>query len=81
MSIEAVDGFVRLEFDDEGEGIPTEILDKIWDPFFTTKETGTGLGLGLVKNIIESHGGVIRIENRPARGVRISVDLPVKREE
>lgn len=81
VAIEAVNGIVRVQFDDEGEGIPDEILDKIWDPFFTTKETGTGLGLGLVKNIIESHGGLVRIENRPVRGVRITVDLPVKREE
>jgi signal transduction histidine kinase len=81
IAVEAVDEAIRIQFDDEGEGIPNEIIEKIWDPFFTTKETGTGLGLGLVKNIIESHGGVIRIENRPVQGVRIAIDLPVLVEE
>jgi len=68
---------VTIHFDDSGPGIPPEVLKKIWDPFFTTKETGTGLGLGIVKNIIESHGGSIRIENRQQGGTRVSVDLPV----
>jgi signal transduction histidine kinase len=67
-----------VHFDDEGQGIPSENLDKIWDPFFTTKEQGTGLGLGIVKNIIESHGGSIQIVNRPIRGTRVTVELPVK---
>jgi signal transduction histidine kinase len=52
------------------------MMDKIWDPFFTTKEKGTGLGLGIVKNIIEYHEGDIRIENHPAGGARVSIKLP-----
>ncbi|MBW2485782.1 MAG: HAMP domain-containing histidine kinase, partial [Deltaproteobacteria bacterium] len=46
--------------------------------FFTTKEQGTGLGLGIVKNIIESHGGSIQIVNRPVSGARVTVELPLK---
>jgi signal transduction histidine kinase len=69
---------VTINFDDEGQGISDEILEKIWDPFFTTKEMGTGLGLGMVKNIIESHGGNIRIENRTEGGTRAIVELPVE---
>ncbi len=69
---------VSINFDDEGQGIPVEILDKIWDPFFTTKETGTGLGLGIVKNIIESHGGSIQILNIADGGTRVTVELPVE---
>ena len=80
IAIDSADGMVRIQFDDEGEGVKQDIIDKIWDPFFTTKETGTGLGLGLVKNIVESHGGVVRIENRPVRGARITVELPIRKE-
>ncbi len=69
---------VTIYFDDEGKGIAEEILEKIWDPFFTTKEMGTGLGLGMVKNIIESHGGNIQIDNRTHGGTRVTVELPVQ---
>ncbi len=68
---------VSIRFKDEGEGIQQAVLGKIGDPFFTTKETGTGLGLGIVKNIIESHGGSIQIENRPEFGAQVTVTLPV----
>jgi signal transduction histidine kinase len=69
---------VAINFNDEGQGIAGEILEKIWDPFFTTKEMGTGLGLGMVKNIIESHGGNIQISNRIQGGTRVTVELQVK---
>jgi signal transduction histidine kinase len=68
---------VFITFEDEGEGIPDDLLEKIWEPFFTTKEKGTGLGLGIVKNIIDSHRGTIRIENRSTGGARVNVHLPV----
>lgn len=68
---------VTILIEDEGEGIPEDALEKIWVPFFTTKERGTGLGLGIVKNIIESHEGSIRIDNRPAGGARVTIELPV----
>jgi two-component system sensor histidine kinase HydH len=64
ITISANDKIVRIDFEDDGQGIADDVLDKIWDPFFTTKEMGTGLGLGVVKNIIESHGGSIQIKNR-----------------
>ena len=78
IEISTGDHLVTVHFDDEGPGIPHEILEKIWDPFFTTKEMGTGLGLGIVKNIIESHGGSIQIVNRPVRGTRVTIELPLK---
>jgi signal transduction histidine kinase len=68
---------IVIHFDDEGGGIPEEVLEKIWEPFFTTKEKGTGLGLGIVKNIIESHGGSIQIHNKSEKGVRVTVELPL----
>jgi two-component system sensor histidine kinase HydH len=78
ISISANEKIVTISFEDEGQGITEEVLDKIWDPFFTTKEMGTGLGLGVVKNIIESHGGSIQIQNRTSRGARVTVELPVE---
>jgi two-component system sensor histidine kinase HydH len=81
VEISSNDHLLTVHFDDEGKGIPPENLEKIWDPFFTTKDMGTGLGLGIVKNIIESHGGSIQIINRPVRGARVTIELPVKQKE
>lgn len=78
VEVSSSDHLVTVHFDDEGQGIPTENLEKIWDPFFTTKDRGTGLGLGIVKNIVESHGGSIQIVNRPVRGTRVTIELPIK---
>jgi signal transduction histidine kinase len=78
VEVSSNEHWVTVHFDDEGQGIPSEILEKIWDPFFTTKDQGTGLGLGIVKNIIESHGGGVQIVNRPVRGTRVTIELPVK---
>ena len=78
VEVSANDHRITIHFDDEGQGIPPENMNKIWDPFFTTKEQGTGLGLGIVKNIVESHGGSIQIANRPVRGARVTVELPLK---
>lgn len=69
---------LNIVFKDEGGKIPPDVLEKIWDPFFTTKEKGTGLGLGIVKNIIESHNGSITIGNRPVWGVQVTICLPVR---
>jgi len=69
---------VIVLFEDQGKGIQEDNLKKIWNPFFTTKEMGTGLGLGIVKNIIESHGGEIEISNRESTGVQVEISLPVK---
>ena len=68
---------VAVSFEDEGIGIPDELLEKIWNPFFTTKEKGTGLGLGVVKNIIELHGGRIQIQNRSEGGSKVTITLPI----
>jgi len=67
----------RIEVADDGVGIAPEHLGRIWEPFFTTKgETGTGLGLGICKRIVEEHGGAIRVESALARGATFTVDLP-----
>lgn len=68
---------VIVGFHDTGHGIPEEIIPKIWDPFFTTRDTGTGLGLGIVKNIVESHHGTISVSNRNPKGTSVEIELPV----
>ncbi|MBT8341778.1 MAG: GHKL domain-containing protein [Desulfatitalea sp.] len=66
-----------IAVEDTGQGIDAQVKDKIWDPFFTTKDKGTGLGLGIVKNIIEAHQGRVHIDNHPEGGARVSVRLPI----
>jgi signal transduction histidine kinase len=72
------DGNLVLSVADTGVGIPRENLDKIFNPFFTTKPTGqgTGLGLAICHGIVASHGGEIRVESEPNHGTRISLVLP-----
>jgi len=69
------DGKVSLIVQDSGEGIPRENLDKIFDPFFSTKKKGTGLGLAIVKSIIETHGGEIDVESEVSKGTKFVVSL------
>lgn len=76
----AANNSLWIAVEDQGSGISPEAMEKIWDPFFTTKDKGTGLGLGIVRNIIEAHQGQVRIENRPEGGARVSIRLPVKQE-
>jgi len=59
---------VAIEVADEGKGIPPGRIDKIFDPFYTMKENGTGLGLSLVHQIMSSHGGRVEVESAPGRG-------------
>jgi signal transduction histidine kinase len=72
-------GNIRINFIDDGDGIPEAVLKKIWTPFFTTKDTGTGLGLGIVKNMIEAHNGTITITNMEPKGANVEITLPVRR--
>ena len=70
------EGHVRLEFLDSGPGFDASVLANLLDPFFTTKDGGTGLGLPIVQSIITSHGGVIQLENGPEGGALVRVLLP-----
>lgn len=70
------EGGVVVQVRDEGCGIPEGDLEKIFDPFFTTKSDGTGLGLAVAHQIVSQHGGSIRVERNPDRGMTFSVWLP-----
>ncbi|NPV92810.1 MAG: DUF4118 domain-containing protein [Firmicutes bacterium] len=67
---------VSIEISDEGSGIPPEMLSRVFDPFFTTRDKGTGLGLAIVHRIVRDHGGQIRIESEPGRGTTVFIWLP-----
>jgi len=74
------DGGITLRFEDTCGGVTTEHLDKIFQPFYTTKPygEGTGLGLCIVKRVITQAGGSIRVENKPGEGVAFCVTLPLE---
>jgi len=72
-------GRFHIVIADEGPGIPREDLDKIFDPFFSTKKKGTGLGLAIVKSIIQGHSGEIEVESEPDKGARFIVTLAAYR--
>ena len=70
---------VRLEFSDDGPGIPPQVIGRIFDPFFTTKPVGvgTGLGLSLSHSIIERHGGKFTVDSEAGVGTTFAIDLPL----
>jgi signal transduction histidine kinase len=70
------DGTAVLEVEDDGAGIPPERMDEIWKPLVTTHRSGTGLGLPIVKQLVEAHGGSIELESTPGEGTRVTVLLP-----
>src|SRR5438874_2464501 len=77
---EGAHGWIRITIGDTGSGIPKEMLGTIFEPFVTTKgEKGTGLGLWIVKGIINNHGGKISVRSRQAKGTVFKVEIPVVR--
>ena len=70
---------VEITVKDNGNGIPQKIVDKIFQPFFTTKPTGQGTGLGLILayDIIKAHGGEIKVETKEGEGSEFIIQLPI----
>jgi len=74
--LEGAGPFVALEVRDNGPGIEPEVRDRVFDPFFTTRQTGFGMGLAIVHRIVELHGGMVWADSEPGRGSRFRVALP-----
>ena len=68
---------VGVAIRDTGEGIPADVLDRIYELDFSTKGGGNGIGLYVARSLVELHGGEIRVESQPGRGTAVEVDLPL----
>jgi two-component system sensor histidine kinase AtoS len=68
---------VRVRVADDGAGVPAQNRDRIFQPFFTTKPTGTGIGLPLSVRVVETHGGHLRLEGGTARGATFVIEVPL----
>jgi two-component system sensor kinase FixL len=77
VTLQPVDGVCRVTFRDAGPGIPSDVLEKIFTPFFTTKARGTGLGLPTAKRIVEAHGGSIAVHCPSGGGTTVELALPL----
>ena len=73
-----LNGNIQIDVEDTGQGIEPKQLDKIFNLFFSTKKEGTGVGLAIVKQIIEGHNGQVNVETNPGQSTKFSILLPVK---
>jgi signal transduction histidine kinase len=81
VTSDRTDDTLRLEIVDTGRGISEEEAKDIFEPFYTTKEKGLGLGMPYAKKIIEQHGGTISVATRPGEGTKLSITLPPERKD
>jgi two-component system sensor histidine kinase HydH len=77
-SSEGRNGEIRIQVADTGEGIRAEDVGRIFDPYFTTKARGTGLGLPIVHKVVESHGGDIRVTSVVGKGTVFTILIPTR---
>jgi two-component system nitrogen regulation sensor histidine kinase NtrY len=78
VSVEEDENGVRISVGDDGPGIEAELLPRIFDPYFSTHDAGTGLGLPIARRIVEEHGGTIAAENRPQGGLLVTITLAAR---
>jgi signal transduction histidine kinase len=83
ITTSVLDEFVQISIKDTGQGIPENIMEKIFDPFYTTKGVGkgTGLGLSISQSIIEKHNGSIKVKSEKGKGTEFIISLPVKQDK
>jgi signal transduction histidine kinase len=74
----AKDDHIIIQISDSGPGVPQEIRDKIFDPYFTTKHEGTGIGLSLCHRIINDHGGTLTVADSHLGGAEFRVEIPIQ---
>ena len=79
VSTKKIGDKIEIKVKDNGNGIPQKVLDKIFQPFFTTKPTGqgTGLGLSLSYDIVKAHGGELKVETKEGEGAEFIIQLPI----
>ena len=77
VRVDQHNGFARIAVQDSGPGVPPDLLARIFDPYFSTHDAGTGLGLPIARRIAEEHGGDMTARNRPEGGLEVMVTLPV----
>ena len=78
VQLERRDGAAAITVADRGPGVPAELLQRIFDPYFSTHDTGTGLGLPITRRIVEEHGGSIAAKNRTGGGLEVVIMIPVE---
>jgi signal transduction histidine kinase len=71
-------GGVRLDVADTGEGLTDEERQRLFTPYYTTRQHGTGLGLAIVQSVVADHGGKISVESEPGRGTTFHIELPAR---
>jgi signal transduction histidine kinase len=76
VTSERTDGHVLLKVEDTGPGMPPEVVEKIFEPFYTTKKEGTGLGLYITHLIVLAHRGEIRCESEVGKGTKFIIEVP-----
>jgi signal transduction histidine kinase len=72
---------ILITISDNGPGVPPEVMDRIFSPFFTTKPQGSGLGLAIVRKIVDAHDGRIDVGERAGGGTAFRVTLPVRSQQ
>jgi two-component system nitrogen regulation sensor histidine kinase NtrY len=77
LRLSAIDDEATIEVLDNGKGLPPDTLDRLTEPYVTTRAKGTGLGLAIVKTILEDHGARLRLEDREDCGARAVVSVPL----
>jgi signal transduction histidine kinase len=77
VSASAREDSLMLTAEDTGDGVPAELLQRVFEPYVTTKARGMGLGLPIARRIVEAHGGRIGVESRSGRGSRFQITLPI----
>lgn len=81
LEAKAAGGTMDVIVADRGEGIPKEILPRIFEPYFTTKTRGVGLGMTIARRIVEAHGGTLTVDSTVGQGTRFRITIPITRQE